>query len=108
MKHLTLLAILLAAPTFADEVPAPAVPVMGVVFVFTDCGKPVAFELIENDKWHIKLAGNAMFPALIAQARKAEAAGDNINFIELRAPGTCKGANPKLDSPLPALPSVTI
>jgi hypothetical protein len=106
MKHLALLALILAAPAFAD-VPPLALPTIveatGAVFVFVACGTPVAFELIENGNWHIRVAGDPDFLPAVKAARAVEAAGGWVVFVELHENTGCG-----LRTPLPPPPKANL
>jgi hypothetical protein len=85
------LSLLFALPAFASE-PAPDTHV-GVIFVFVECDKPVAIEIIDGNRWAIRLPGAAGFDKLLADVEKLAAAdSDSVVHVQLKPDSNCKAA----------------
>ena len=77
-----------APPTYIQIgerlIPSPESNEPGIIFMFTDCRKPLLLESITGDDWRIALAFHPHFEKAWGLAKELQDAGKNVETIEVR------------------------
>jgi hypothetical protein len=81
------LSLLFALPAFASE-PTPPSHV-GIIFVFIECDTPAAIEIIDGDRWAIRLPGSEGFAKLLADVEALAAVSDG-SVVQVQLKSDCK------------------